>query len=119
MCIFSSLLGSLFSDFMRRKPEAVEKITMKLDMETPWGDKNWRHFARELNAGASVIEGLRWYGNFSPTANVFDTLESTKPELTIGTLRQVFTDIERNDLKELLDEGIVPRLCSFFYLQTY
>ena len=104
---------------MRRKPEAVEKITMKLDMETPWGDKNWRHFARELNAGASVIEGLRWYGNFSPTANVFDTLESTKPELTIGTLRQVFTDIERNDLKELLDEGIVPRLCSFFYLQTY
>ena len=35
-------------------------------------------------------------------------MESTKPELTIGTLRQVFTDIERNDLKELLDEDFKP-----------
>ena len=116
MYIFSFLLGSLFFAFMKRKPEAVEMITMKLDIETTKVDRNWRHFARKLNVGEKVIESLKCYGTFSPTANAFDYLQFSKPDLTIGTLKQVFTDIERNDLKELLNKGIVSRLCSFFYL---
>lgn len=83
-------------------------ITMKLDIETTKVDRNWTHFARKLNVGEKVIESLKCYGTFSPTANAFDTLESTKPELTIGTLKQVFTDIERDDLKELLNKDFKP-----------
>ena len=107
MYIFSFLLGSLFFAFMKRKPEAVEMITMKLDIETTKVDRNWRHFARKLNVGEKVIESLKCYGTFSPTANVFDNLEFTKPDLTISTLKEVFTNIGRNDLKQLLDRGIV------------
>ena len=99
---------------MKRKPEAVDKITMRLDMEITRAVKNWRHFARELKVAPEVIESLKWYGSFSPTANVFDNLEFTKPDLTIGTLKKVFTDIGRKDLKQLLDGGIVSSLCLFF-----
>ena len=81
--------------------------------------KNWRHFARELNVAPEVIESLKWYGTFSPTANVFDNLEFTKPDLAISTLKEVFTNIGRNDLKQLLDGGIVSSLCFFFYPQTH
>ena len=119
MYIFSSLLGSLFSDFMKRKPEAVEEIAMKLDMEKTLAAKNWRHFARKLNIEERFIECLRWYGYFSPTLKVFDSLEGTKPDFTVGTLKQVFKDIGRNDLKKLLDKGIVSKPCFFFDLQTY
>ena len=92
---------------MKLRPEAVEKITTRLDMEITMAVKNWRHFARELNVAPEVIESLKWYGTFSPTANVFDKLEFTKPVLTISTLKEVFTNIRRNDLKQLLDRGIV------------
>ena len=104
---------------MKRKPEAVDKITMRLDIEITRAVKNWRHFARELKVAPEVIESLKWYGSFSPTANVFDNLEFTKPDLTIGTLKKVFTDIGRKDLKQLLDGGIVSSLCLFFYPQAY
>ena len=107
MYIFSFLLESLFSAFMKLRPEAVEKITVRLDMKITRAVKNWRHFARELNVEPEVIESLKWYGTFSPTANVFDNLEFTKPDLTISTLKEVFTKIGRNDLKQLLDRGIV------------
>ena len=117
MYIFSFLLGSFFSAFKKRKPEAVEMITMRLEIETTRVDWNCRDFARELNVGARVIESLRCYGTFSPNTNVFDYLQSTKTDLTIGTLKRVFTDIGRNNLKELLNEGIVSRLCFFFYPQ--
>lgn len=116
---FSFLLGSLFSAFEKSKPEAVEKIAIKLDMEISRVVKNWRHFAKELNVGPDVIESLKWYGTFSPTTNVFDNLEFTKPDLTIGMLKEVFTNIGRNDLKQLLDRGIVSKLCSFFYPQRH
>ncbi|CAH3138407.1 unnamed protein product [Pocillopora meandrina] len=96
-------IGSLFSAFEKSKPEAVEKIAIKLDMEISRVVKNWRHFAKELNVGPDVIESLKWYGTFSPTTNVFDNLEFTKPDLTIGMLKEVFTNIGRNDLKQLLD----------------
>ena len=119
MYIFSFLLESLFSAFMKLRPEAVEKITKRLDMEITRAVKNWRHFARELNVAPEVIESLKWYGTFSPTNNVFDSLEVAKPDLTIGKLKKVFTDIGRKDLKELLDGGIVFSLCFFFYPQAY
>ena len=76
--------------------------------------KNWRHFAIELNVAPEVIESLKWYVTFSPTTTVFDNLEFTKPDLTIGTLKEVFTNMGRNDLKRLLDRGIVSKLYSFF-----
>ena len=104
---------------MKRKPEAVETITKRLDMEITRAVKNWRHFARELNVAPEVIESLKWYGTFSPTNNVFDSLEVAKPDLTIGKLKKVFTDIGRKDLKQLLDGGIVFSLCFFFYPQAY
>ena len=63
---------------MKLRPEAVEKITVRLDMEITRAVKNWRHFARELNVAPEVIESLKWYGTFSPTANVYDNLEFTK-----------------------------------------
>ena len=90
---------------MKRKPEAVEMITMKLDIETTKADRNWRHFARKLNVGEKVIESLKCYGTFSPTANAFDYLQSSKPDLTIGTLKQVFTDIEANSSIEYFNDN--------------
>ena len=57
---------------MKLRPEAVEKITTRLDMEITRAVKNWRHFARELKVAPEVIESLKWYGTFSPTANVYD-----------------------------------------------
>lgn len=104
---------------MKRKPEAVERITMRLDIEITRAVKNWRHFARELKVAPEFIEGLKWYGSFSPTNNVFDSLAAAQPDLTIGTLKKVFTDIGRKDLKQLLDGGIVSSLCFFFYPQAY
>ena len=104
---------------MKRKPEAVEKITMRLDMEITGAVKNWRHFGRELKVAPEVIKHLKWYSSFSPTNRVFDSLEVAKPDLTIGTLKKVFTDIGRKDLKKLLDGGIVFSLCFFFYPQAY
>lgn len=96
-------IGSFFSAFLKKKPEAVEKIAIKLDMEITGVVKNWRHFAIELNVAPEVIESLKWYVTFSPTTTVFDNLEFTKPDLTIGTLKEVFTNMGRNDLKRLLD----------------
>ena len=102
---------------MSSKSEAMEKITMRLDMEMIQVIKNWRQFARELNVAPELIE--RPHGTYSPTEQIFENLEVAKPELTIGTLKEVFTDIERNDLKELLDIGILSKLCFFFYPQTH
>ncbi len=89
---------------MEHRPGTLETIAKRLDIERK-AVKNWRHFSWELDVDSSVIEPLKWYGNFSPTIRVFEHLEVVKPDLTVLEVKKALVDIGRQDLKDRLDEA--------------
>ncbi len=89
---------------MKHQPVTLEKIAKRLDIERK-AVKNWRHFSLQLNVDLSVIETLKWYGNFSPTIRVFEHLEVVRPDLTVLEVKKALVDIGRQDLKDRLDEA--------------
>lgn len=89
---------------MERRPEESEMIAKRLDREMK-ALKNWRHFSNKLNVDFSVIERHKWYGDFSPTIQVFGNLEIVQPDLTIAEVKNALCNIGRNDLSNKLDTG--------------
>ena len=89
---------------MKQRPQTMEKMAKLLDREMK-AVKNWKHFSWELEVDASVIETLKWYGDFSPTIRVFDHLEAAQPDLTVSEVKNALSDIGREDLSLLLDGG--------------
>ena len=95
------LEGPSLVDVLREKPGVIEELALCLDKKMRL-IPNWKHLSRELKIDAEVITVLEQYTDISPTIRLFEYLEITRPELTIQQLKQVLSEIGRNDLFSLL-----------------
>lgn len=101
VCCFLCQAPRLLSSVLLDKPELIEKLAICLDdarMVT-----NYKHLARELNVNEDVITKKEHYNHHSPTAQLFDYLMASRPDLTVAQLSQALVEIERRDLVSLLE----------------
>lgn len=72
--------------------------------------RNWRHLAESLGVPGDVCLSFICDQEHSPTEDLFEYLETWKPNMTIGDLKKSLRSMSRNDLVQFLEsKGIVSR----------
>ena len=88
------------------KPDSIsasllDEIALALDATSPVLG-NWYHLAIKLGVPRKDCWNFERHSTQSPTNDLFQYLETTRPQMTIKELRESLHSMERNDLLEYL-----------------
>ncbi|XP_078382634.1 uncharacterized protein LOC144665279 isoform X2 [Oculina patagonica] len=89
-----TMLGSL---------ELLEETSRCLDQEYKYGQcKCWKHVAQFFGVPEEEYENFKCSQVHSPTEVMFEYLESVRPEITVGVLKDGLAQIDRQDVTDIL-----------------
>ena len=86
-----------------RSPSAslLDEIAQALDVMSPVL-KNWHHLAIQLGVPKEDCWNIERRSTQSPTNELFQYLEATRPQMTLKGLKEALRFIKRNDVLENL-----------------
>ena len=100
---FLLYLGDFLTKTMLSCLDLLEALCRCLDKEYKYGQcKCWKHLAEFFGISEDEYQKFEYQQILSPTELMFEYLQSTDPDLTIGGLKDGLRQIERLDVISIL-----------------
>ena len=93
----------------------LDDIALKLDDKSPVLG-NWSKLASKLGVPPEVYQQFERRSVQSPTHNMFQYLEATRPQVTFKELKDAFGSMKRNDLLKILRNQNLGGKCNCLWL---